>query len=95
VCGSYPENPFYQNEIRRGERKLSVGETGREKGVAEWSVGKSEERRSLVRQKERNALQTEREAEKVLFVRQRERNGVILFKMSLGCSLDVVKCILC
>jgi len=35
------------------------------------------------------------EAVKVLFVRQRERNGVILFKMYLGCSLDVVKCILC
>ena len=49
----------------------------------------------FMRQRERNALQTEREAEKVLFVRQRERNEVILFKMSLGCSLDVVKCILC
>jgi len=46
VRESYPENHFCQNEIRRGERKLSVGETGREKGVAEWSVRKSEERRS-------------------------------------------------
>jgi len=78
--GSYPENPFCQSEIKHGERKLSVGETGREKGVAEWSVRKSEERRSkcYLCDRGREMRCRERGGESVVCAKEEEKWGYLI-----------------